>query len=168
MHVSQHGDSKIKIRVVRFRLNPVCKCSRWEFYIQVFESSTNVNVPKLPKCFCFSSPVGAWLPRGHTFRSAVECLYGPEIGKRSESRDGIATSPFCAMCPCKDINIRVEYPDWFVFSLSQTAAGMNPLLIPDSCRTKGIHPPGTSREEPSDLGILLTEGRSESSEHKHL
>eukprot|EP00933_Yihiella_yeosuensis_P055428 TRINITY_DN54212_c0_g1_i1.p2 TRINITY_DN54212_c0_g1~~TRINITY_DN54212_c0_g1_i1.p2 ORF type:complete len:107 (-),score=18.18 TRINITY_DN54212_c0_g1_i1:36-356(-) len=26
-------------------------------------------------------------------------------------------------------------------------ACMNPLLIPDSCRTKGIHPPGTSREE---------------------
>eukprot|EP00929_Paragymnodinium_shiwhaense_P076653 TRINITY_DN39444_c0_g1_i1.p1 TRINITY_DN39444_c0_g1~~TRINITY_DN39444_c0_g1_i1.p1 ORF type:complete len:129 (+),score=7.48 TRINITY_DN39444_c0_g1_i1:55-387(+) len=23
---------------------------------------------------------------------------------------------------------------------------MNPLLIPDSCRTKGIHPPGTPRE----------------------
>ncbi|CAK9071564.1 unnamed protein product [Durusdinium trenchii] len=27
------------------------------------------------------------------------------------------------------------------------SACMNPLLIPDSCRTKGIHPPGTSREE---------------------
>ncbi|CAK9071566.1 unnamed protein product [Durusdinium trenchii] len=26
------------------------------------------------------------------------------------------------------------------------SACMNPLLIPDSCRTKGIHPPGTSRE----------------------
>merc|ERR1711904_246631 len=25
-------------------------------------------------------------------------------------------------------------------------ACMNPLLIPDSCRTKGIHPPGTPRE----------------------
>mmetsp|Transcript_30986 Transcript_30986/g.70917 ORF Transcript_30986/g.70917 Transcript_30986/m.70917 type:complete len:99 (+) Transcript_30986:76-372(+) len=23
---------------------------------------------------------------------------------------------------------------------------MNPLLIPESCRTKGIHPPGTPRE----------------------
>ncbi|CAE8600776.1 unnamed protein product [Polarella glacialis] len=26
-------------------------------------------------------------------------------------------------------------------------ACMNPLLIPDSCRTKGIHPPGTPKEE---------------------
>mmetsp|Transcript_10319 Transcript_10319/g.29921 ORF Transcript_10319/g.29921 Transcript_10319/m.29921 type:complete len:115 (-) Transcript_10319:61-405(-) len=26
------------------------------------------------------------------------------------------------------------------------AACMNPLLIPDSCRTKGIHPPGTPPE----------------------
>ncbi|CAE7242814.1 unnamed protein product [Symbiodinium sp. CCMP2592] len=26
-------------------------------------------------------------------------------------------------------------------------ACMNPLLVPESCRTKGIHPPGTSREE---------------------
>uniref|UniRef100_A0A7S2ICS9 Uncharacterized protein n=1 Tax=Alexandrium andersonii TaxID=327968 RepID=A0A7S2ICS9_9DINO len=25
-------------------------------------------------------------------------------------------------------------------------ACMNPLLVPESCRTKGIHPPGTPRE----------------------
>ena len=33
---------------------------------------------------------------------------------------------------------------------------MNPLLIPDSCRTKGIHPPGTSREDQHrDLADVL-------------
>eukprot|EP00434_Breviolum_minutum_P041843 symbB.v1.2.037226.t1/scaffold5438.1/size27190/3 len=60
---------------------------------------------------------------------------------RADARIAARLEVFCFTTgTCLDLDI--DAPPEVLWN-----ACMNPLLIPDSCRTKGIHPPGTSREE---------------------
>ena len=72
------------------------------------------------------------------------CLVIPEL----ENEMAVYTSHKARLLLLQQLADRRDQLDLDIDAPSDVMwnACMNPLLIPDSCRTKGIHPPGTPRE----------------------